>query len=205
MNRRARADMIEETRAKLISAARMAFGTIGYAKTSMDQFTSAIGLTRGALYHHFGSKEGLLQAVVEQIEEEVAAKLDAVTAAAATPWDGLLARCHLYTRLATEPEIRQIILRDTRAVFGDVPEAKQLAGIAAIAILLNRLVSEGVIRPLSSQVTARMIYGMVTEASFWIAETDTNQAERLSDATRAMDHMLAGLKGQTHYIGPVDD
>ena len=59
-----RAEMIEETRAKLISAARAAFATVGYADSSMDELTAQAGLTRGALYHHFGGKKGLLEAVI---------------------------------------------------------------------------------------------------------------------------------------------
>ena len=51
---RARAEMIEDTRARLIASARRAFATQGYANTSMDDFTARAGLTRGALYHHFG-------------------------------------------------------------------------------------------------------------------------------------------------------
>lgn len=47
--RRTRADMIEATRARLIATARRAFAEQGYAQTSMDQFTAAAGLTRGAL------------------------------------------------------------------------------------------------------------------------------------------------------------
>ena len=48
---RARAEMIEDTRARLIASARRAFATQGYANTSMDDFTARAGLTRGALYH----------------------------------------------------------------------------------------------------------------------------------------------------------
>ena len=61
---KARAQMIEETRNKLLEAGRQAFGSVGYAQTSMDELTASAGLTRGALYHHFGDKKGLLQAVV---------------------------------------------------------------------------------------------------------------------------------------------
>lgn len=53
-----RSEMIAETRAKLIAAARRAFGTVGFAESSMDDFTAEAGLTRGALYHHFGDKRG---------------------------------------------------------------------------------------------------------------------------------------------------
>ena len=43
---RARAEMIEETRARLLASARQAFATQGYANTSMDDFTARAGLTR---------------------------------------------------------------------------------------------------------------------------------------------------------------
>ena len=49
MAHRPRSEMIAETRAKLIAAARQAFGTIGYAEASMDDFTAAAGLTIGTM------------------------------------------------------------------------------------------------------------------------------------------------------------
>lgn len=49
MARKPRAEMIEETRAKLIDAARRAFADNGYAGASMDELTASAGLTRGAL------------------------------------------------------------------------------------------------------------------------------------------------------------
>ena len=82
MARRLRADMIAETRASLIAAAREAFGTVGYAAASMDEMTAAAGLTRGALYHHFGDKKGLFAAVIDQIDAEMTVRLRAVSARA---------------------------------------------------------------------------------------------------------------------------
>lgn len=58
MSHKPRAEMIEETRTKLIRAARQQFGKAGYAATVMDDLTAQAGLTRGALYHHFGDKKG---------------------------------------------------------------------------------------------------------------------------------------------------
>ena len=61
---RKRSEMMEETRAKLVASARKAFAEKGFAAASMDDLTAEAGLTRGALYHNFGDKRGLLQAVV---------------------------------------------------------------------------------------------------------------------------------------------
>ena len=71
-----RAEMIEETRAKLISAARAAFATVGYADSSMDELTAQAGLTRGALYHHFGDRKGLIKAAAAVVGESLVAAED---------------------------------------------------------------------------------------------------------------------------------
>ena len=90
MARKPRAEMIAETRAKLLSAGRMAFGTAGFAEASMDDFTAAAGLTRGALYHHFGDKKGLFAAVIDQIDAEMTVRLRAVSARDGGGWTGFL-------------------------------------------------------------------------------------------------------------------
>src|SRR3546814_18465418 len=77
--RRSRMQMTAETRSTLLKLARQMFGKTGYADASMDELTAAAGMTRGALYHHFGSKQGLFEAVVEQIDEEMDDQLKAVT------------------------------------------------------------------------------------------------------------------------------
>lgn len=197
--RRTRADMIEATRARLIATARRAFAEQGYAQTSMDQFTAAAGLTRGALYHHFGSKEKLLLAVIDQLEAEVAVQLQAKADAAPTPWLALRARCCGYLELARVPELRRIILQDARAMFGDVPQVHQSAGVAVLERELQALIDAGTAAPGHAGVLARMLYGAVTEAAFWIAEAsgdgadDANAEVRLAVSIASLDQLLRGL------------
>lgn len=97
--------MAEETRAELIRAARKAFAEQGYAAASMDDLTAAAGLIRGTLYHHFGDKRGLLQAVVHQIDAEMAARARLVAGQAHSAWEGLLAEGAAYIEMALEPEV----------------------------------------------------------------------------------------------------
>src|SRR6187551_3397204 len=111
--------MIAETRAKLLVAGRKAFGTIGYAAASMDDFTAEAGLTRGALYHHFGDKRGLFSAVLLQIDAEMTARMNAASERASTRWRGLVDECTTYIQMALEPEIQRIVFSDGPAVLGD--------------------------------------------------------------------------------------
>ena len=45
-----RAETMEETRTKLIAAARKAFAEKGFAAASMDDLTASVGLTRGGVH-----------------------------------------------------------------------------------------------------------------------------------------------------------
>src|SRR3954467_5868154 len=96
-----RREKMEENRAKLIAAARTAFAEKGYAAASMDELTAVAGLTRGALYHNFGDKKGLLRAVIEQLDAEMVAKASAaVRDRSETPWLGFLEEGVAYIELA---------------------------------------------------------------------------------------------------------
>lgn len=88
-----------------MTGSRAAFATQGFAGSSMDVLTAQAGLTRGALYHHFGDKKGLLEAVIAQIDGEMTARLTAIVEKAATTWDGFIDESIAYMQMALEPEI----------------------------------------------------------------------------------------------------
>lgn len=185
--------MIAETRASLIAAAREAFGTVGYAAASMDEMTAAAGLTRGALYHHFGDKKGLFAAVIDQIDAEMTVRLRAVSAKAGDRWTGFRDECAAYLAMALEPEIQRIMLRDGPAVLGD-PWGWPLQNdcIRMMTRGLDALVSDGVLAPLDPEAVARLIFGATQHAAQWIAHAPDPEAA-LKSATDAFDAMLDGL------------
>lgn len=193
MTRRPRKDMIAETRAKLIAAARSAFGTIGYAATSMDDLTASAGLTRGALYHHFGDKKGLLAAVIAQIDSEMNLRLRAVSSRAPDLWTGFRDECTAYIEMALEPEIQRIVLRDGPAVLGDPWNWPSLSEcIRSMTESLTRLVEAGTIVRVDAEAAARLICGATQYAAQWIANAPDPQATS-HKAIHATNLMLDGL------------
>ncbi len=114
-----REQKMAETRKKLIEVARRAFAEYGYADTSMDKLTAEAGLTRGALYHHFGDKRGLFAAVVDQIDSQMAEYAQQHREQPDDLWEGLLLEGQTYIQNALNPEFQRIVLRDGPAVLGD--------------------------------------------------------------------------------------
>ncbi|KSK82222.1 TetR family transcriptional regulator [Pseudomonas aeruginosa] len=187
MARKPRAEMIEETRAKLIDAARRAFADNGYAGASMDELTASAGLTRGALYHHFGDKKGLLAAVVQQIDDEMNLRLGAILAAGEDLWSGFRAYNRAYLEMALEAEIQRIVLRDAPAILGSPSsEASQLRCLSSMTGQLRELMDSGRVR------LAWLLNGALVDAALRIANAE-HPPESLARACQALDVLLDGL------------
>lgn len=191
MARRTRAEM-EETRATLLATARSVFSEHGYADTSMDDLTAQAGLTRGALYHHFGDKQGLLAAVVDQIDAEMDERLQAISDTAEDAWEGFRTRCRAYLEMALEPEFQRIVLRDARAVLGGASPDSQRHCINSMQRLIDNLIQQGVVAEADPQALAWLIYGSLAEAAFWVADGDDGNA-RLTQSVAALELLLRGL------------
>ena len=191
--RRRRVDMIAETTAKLVAAARRSFAERGYAATSMDELCAEAGLTRGALYHHFGGKEGLLLAVAEEMDAEIGARLEAVHAAHEDPWDAFRACCGAYLDMALEPEIQRVLLRDAPAVLGHrLREIDERSSIGPTRDALAELMALGRVRRADPEALARMLNGAMIDAALWIGTADDPQLV-LPRARSALDALLDGL------------
>lgn len=192
MVRRTRAEM-EETRAALLATARNVFREHGYAETSMDDLTAQAGLTRGALYYHFGDKKGLLAAVVDQIDDEMDQRLQTISDNAEDPWEGFYNRCRAYLEMALEPEFQRIVLRDAKAVLGGSSPESQRYCVQSMQRLIGNLIHQGVVDDADPQALASLIYGSLAEAAFWIADGEESE-NRLTQGINALNLLLRGLQ-----------
>src|SRR3546814_13752771 len=111
---------------------------------TMDDLQAEAGLTRCALYNHFGWKKGLFEAFLRQIDAELAQRLTSFAAEAPTRWEGFVRETIGYVELALDSELQRILLRDGPAVLGNPSGWPSADGcIAAIRAHLERLQAEG--------------------------------------------------------------
>ena len=182
-----------ETREKLIAAARKAFAESGYAAASMDSLTAEVGLTRGALYHNFGDKKGLLAAVVDQIDTEMAMYAKDVGSKANNPWLGLLAEGAAYIEKALDPEVQRIVLLDGPSVLGDPSQwPSQNRCLQSTKNTLTQLIENGVLKPVDAEAVAMLMNGAALNAALWIA-ANPDPASALPRALEAFNMMATGV------------
>ncbi|MBY5760387.1 TetR/AcrR family transcriptional regulator [Rhizobium leguminosarum] len=190
---RKRSETMQENRVKLIAAARKTFAEKGYSAASMDELTADVGLTRGALYHNFGDKRGLLAAVVDQIDTEMAVRAQEIGARAGNDWQGLLAEGAAYIEMALNPEVQRIVLLDGPAVLGDPSQwPSQNNCLQVTRSTVERLISQGILKPLDAEAAARLLSGAALNAALWIAASEDPQSV-MPKAVEAFHALAAGL------------
>jgi AcrR family transcriptional regulator len=179
----------------------------GYTQAPIEELVRACGLTRGALYHHFGSKQGLFLAVVRQLDEELLARITAAEADTAQldPIEQFLRACRAYLEATLDPGVRRILLLDAPAVLatledvdvdvdvdGDVDAASAAldATIAPLRDGLTELAAHGLLREVDLEIAARMLGGALFEAAIW-----AGGAARPRKALDAAMHTLTLIMG----------
>ena len=78
-------DKIAPSAEVILDAAEALFGRRGYAATSVDAICTASALPVGSIYHHFGSKSGILSAVLDRAGRRFFAELDDAVGARLEP------------------------------------------------------------------------------------------------------------------------
>ncbi|EKK5219311.1 TetR/AcrR family transcriptional regulator [Cronobacter sakazakii] len=189
-----RIDTMEENRAKLIAAARKAFAEKGFAAASMDELTASVGLTRGALYHNFGDKKGLLAAVVAQVDGEMAQRAKATAAGVEDPWETLIAEGVAYIQMALDEEVRRIVLLDGPAFLGDPAQwPSQNSCLDATRETVISMMARGIIKPVDADAAARLLNGAALNAALWVAASPEPE-EALPKMIEVFTLLAGGLR-----------
>jgi AcrR family transcriptional regulator len=195
MNRTRHDVRSQQTRQQLVSAARALFGARGYADVGTEEIVRAAGVTRGALYHQFRDKADLFSAVAEQLESEIAGRMAAGVADAATdPLQTLRAGARLFLDACAEPEVERIILLDAPSVLG-WQAWRDMAGrygLGLVQLVLQTAMDAGAIIPQPVVPLAHVLVGALDECALYIARADDPAAAR-QQCSAIFDGILCGF------------
>ena len=184
----------DATRLALVVAARGLFGENGYAATSIDEVAARAGVTKGALYHHFGGKADLFQEVYEQVMREVS---DKVVSVFNEPdhWRAVTEGCQLMIDAQLDPAVRRIALHDARSVLSwDVVHlVESRYGAVGIRGALRKAMHGGVIEPQPLRPLALLLAGAISEACFYVADADDPLSAR-DEVGRLVIRLLEGIR-----------
>jgi AcrR family transcriptional regulator len=185
----------EATVGAILAAARKLFAAEGFDAVSIDDIAARAGVAKGAVYHHFESKEAIFTRVLEAVQAEIAAQpAPSSLRKIADPLDRMAAAILGYLNSATEPAIKRILLIDGPAVIGwrkwrEIDDKYFGAGARmAVAHVMGDGPSDGEI-----DAVTHAVMGMVMEASLVCATaSDAKRAAR--EMAAAMRKLLEGLR-----------
>ncbi|MGH2974441.1 MAG: TetR/AcrR family transcriptional regulator [Solirubrobacterales bacterium] len=195
-SKRARGRPSEGAREALVEAARDLFMERDYDEVSTEQILERSGVSRGALYHHFASKQALFRAVYEAGERRIVELLGERALAAATPFGALLESARAYLSLCeTDEELRRIGLMQSRAVLGweGWRAAATELGIGATLAVVSAAIEAGELAPRDPETIALVLLGALIEAAMLIAVAHDRLAARERSEAVIVD-LLEGLR-----------
>lgn len=195
MPKRTRADA-KKTREDLIKAATRLFETKGYADTSINDICVDRGITKGALFHHFRTKQELfLEAWTRlQVEMDNEARAAAIAARSPTdPYSSFLAGCRVYLKYAVRRDYQKIVLIDGPAVLGlqGWYESDHDLGAQNVGAGMLYLAKKGIIAENHVDALGVMIQSALNGAGFALARgAEGVTAESVYEAFEAMIRAL---------------
>ena len=184
------------TRDRIIQTARRLFTTAGYEGTSTETVLQESGVSRGALYHHFDNKQALFAAVLEAVEADIALATSRAAANFGDPIEALRAAMDAFLGLASEPEVRQIVLIDAHSVVGwqKWREIDERHGFGRLKAALKKIAASGRMREDMVDIFAHILLASVFEVAFLIARAP-DPADAAKTGRTAMNELITRLLG----------
>ncbi|HEX9522537.1 MAG TPA: TetR/AcrR family transcriptional regulator [Reyranella sp.] len=184
----------QATRLRIVATATTLFSELGYEATSIEAVLRESSVSRGALYHHFDSKDALFEAVLEAIEADLAQAAIAASRDIADPAKALRTGCDIFLDLTQTKKVRQIVLVDAPAVLGwqKWREIEARYGFGLLKAALEAAAARGQVRRDLVDVFAHMLLAALIEVALMVSRAD-DPAEALKSGRTALGELMDRL------------
>lgn len=183
-----------DSRAAIVNAGREFFGSRGYAQTSLVDIARAAHVTKGAVYHHFGSKQGLFRVVYDAVELEAQMRARSEIDVTASPLELIQQVVAAYLDTVLDPIVQRVTLIDAPAVLGPnyMGPMEQQQGFDDFRSFIQAGVDAGQLRTVDAEALTRVIRGACVQAALYIAQADDQAGARRSIG-EALRVLIGGL------------
>ena len=195
MKKRARQDR-PTRQAQILETAARIFCEKGFDRASMEDIADAVGLTKAGLYHHIGSKDELLFAIMsygmDLFEEKVLNRVMTI----ADPLERLRAALHGHVLLVIRdrPKEVTVILHETNALKGrsrDRINERKKRYIRFLEKTFREMIKNGTARRVDPSAAAFAMLGMINWIYQWYRPGGRLGDEAVADALS--DVFLGGI------------
>jgi AcrR family transcriptional regulator len=172
------------TRAAILSAATELFASKGYHATGVQELSDAVGLGRGALYHHIKSKEDLLYEISIGLMRESIEDASLIVTSTSDPEEKLRQFVRRHIRgIADNRATWTIVLHESRALAEerrqDIVAARLEYEGLWTAVLANLARAYSV--PALTDLTRRGVLGMLNSPHLWLESSGPVSPEDVAD------------------------
>ena len=179
----------------ILKAARRLFGERGFAATTIDDIAEAARVAKGAVYHHFTTKEAIFESVFDEVSRDLVREIDRAARTEKDMLAAMVTGIQLYFAACAKGPTCRIILRDGPAVLGwerwREIDAKHFGGKFPLALTVA--METGLIARQPVEPLARLLLGAVTEAAVACASgRDIGKAG--AEYSRAFRSLLDALR-----------
>lgn len=183
------------TRERILDAALSSFGTRGYEATSLDQLGAGLDVSKQTILHHFGSKERLLDAVVDRTAGELADLLERALVKAGPGFDRVEALVRAVFRLAArQPEALGLLREVSRP--GSATAARLAEAMAPLVerarAFLEAEMADGAMRVHDARLLLLSAYSTVIGVA---TEVEVLRAVGIEPTARSLVHRRTELLG----------
>ncbi|MEV5876956.1 TetR/AcrR family transcriptional regulator [Streptomyces sp. NPDC052101] len=175
----------EATAEQLLDAALRVYAESGEQGLTVAALTKASGVSLGSLYHHFGSVDGLMNALLTRWLGRLLGELVAALEHTRTAHTGIRALVRAYLDFVQEHREAALLLHSSYADRRGMADGKRLrdaqeARLSPLAQWAQRYVASGDLAPLPAPLLESLILGpVVAVARRWLSgagDVDLDQA-----------------------------
>jgi AcrR family transcriptional regulator len=184
----------EATRQKILDAAMDLFSEVGYAAAGLGEIIERAGMTKGALYHHFDSKEALATAIIEQGDNLTREVFGHVCQYSSPALENLIHGVFVITDLLVSDKAARTAEQLTRglAEFNNAASHVWPNRLDAMTTQARRAITEGDLRDgLDPQVVGESILNAMLGAQ--LLSSAAQDADHITRLTRSLELLLPAI------------